>query len=303
MINSIIEEMYSDGEVTDSKFLNAVYQIEKNYFIVRPRMNGSVKKFINNFNSVSEYHKIKFTSFENTPIGFSVEEMFLKALAFNPKNPLDFMADHAIFIPKTKVMRDYLDSIETMNILLGADDPKYSIESQVPTFTSVSKGRIIRKFQEWYSQISPISEFQTKKAPEEKNGKLWFTLDMYLNESGQKISYNSLVSDFPEYEEIFMTEIRDAFEKITNKQCPSITNGEVRRRKGYIDPSYVDYDIVFDSHIQDNSFAPARIAKLFKSSMGKTAKYVGQKGKECNCVSLSYGFWIDKDLYYDIALK
>lgn len=310
MIQQIIDNFYSKERVTDTDFLKAVYELHKNYFIVRPSMSSQVTKFIKNFNEACAPHHIKLSTFKNTPPGFTVEEMLLKALAFNRDNPLEFMEDHALFIPKTKIVFEYLDSIKTFNILLGNNNEKESISNKVKLFTSHSQGRILKRFYKYVSENYKNFINMHNRFPEAVDGKIWIPFDVVYDvereflKHSESSKYTYKLDDNQYYFNKFINDIQDFIFDVDKNKNPSFEAVEKNVKNFKYNSSKVEIkaDIGYCEEISRHSSANAKMLK----ALGLKYKNVSPRNKgncEIEFSGVECGVWINEENFYRVAFQ
>lgn len=310
MIQEIVENLYSKGNITEKEFLKAVYELNKLYYIVRPKANSEVIKFIHNFNQACAPNHIKQITFKNTPMGFTVEEMFLKALAFNKNNPLEYMSQHAIFIPKTKEVHDYLNSIKTFNILIDNKDAKNPVNNEVKLFTPSTQGRLTNQFYKHIKKNHKNFINTNNRFPEIIENKMWISFNVVYNvekenlEHGVVYQHDYYLKDNKFLYQQFINDIKNFFCDIDKKKNPIfevepagvLLNGKWKwKYNAQIYNLQNNFDVIHSDRIYTGKFLRQRHIKALGIK--------GNKSNDYDVVSIECGIFISEDSFYNMILQ
>lgn len=149
-INEIVADLREKEEVTDIDFFRSIQEINENYFVLAPTKKSVefTKMLDESLNLGLNYKNRKL------PIGMTFEELLLKAMAFNHRDPFSYINKYCITIFKSEEVINFLDSVKLMSKLTGEADPKLT-DAEMKLFSNKFHERIHKQFVKNFEKLLP----------------------------------------------------------------------------------------------------------------------------------------------------
>lgn len=185
-INDIIEEERKRFDANDDNFFySAAFKINKKYLFLKT--TNKTLRLISKFNkSVNEEDKI-FEGKVDHGYQATIEEIIVRAMAINPKNPYDYIKRKALVIPrssKDSKLVQYTEVLGVTDKLMGEVSHDY-FEHNINPFDEKVIIRIHRQFtdnmENMFPQLKAYSEDKLVSSSRILRDKVLATFHLHLN--------------------------------------------------------------------------------------------------------------------------